>query len=97
METEDWLPVDGYGGAYHISNLGNVRSFQGRQAFMMRLSTTPHGAHVVKLYQYGFGTTHRVSKLVWQAFRGKPAPALFHRDGNLKNNALSNLTTERNV
>ena len=95
--TEEWRDIPGYNGAYQASNLGRVQSSKGRQPTLMKLTTTPMGVQLVKLYLHGFGTTFRVSNLVWLAFRGKPVPALFHKDRNQANNSLDNLTTERTI
>ena len=95
--TEEWRDIEGYAGDYQASNFGQIKSMKGRKPTLMKQTTTPQGAQIVKLYQYGFGTTQRVAKLVWLAFHGKPVPAVFHKDRDLKNNALSNLTIERTV
>lgn len=95
--TEEWRDVAGYNGSYQVSNLGNVHSLVGRKPKPLRLVKTPQGHFVVKLYMHGFGSTYRVHVLVWLAFVGSRPAYIYHADGDLSNNAVTNLVKERKV
>lgn len=94
---EIWKPIPGYVGYYEVSNYGNVRSVNKRSPRTLVPAKTPHGHSIVKLYLYGFGTTKRVHNLVWSVFMSAEPIAVYHKDGNLSNNRLENLTTERSI
>lgn len=99
--SEEFLPVQGYGGAYEVSNLGRVRStdryrsdddypLTGR---MMRQVNTGDGRKGVTLYIDGLGTRYLVHRLVLTTFVG-PCPEgseACHGDGDPTNNRLDNL------
>lgn len=92
---EEWRLIPGYDGRYEISNYGKVRNISKRHPRELKPVVTPHGHYVVKLYLFGFGTTKRLHVLVWTIFIGGDPIAVYHRDNDLANNRLDNLTVER--
>jgi len=94
---EEWRVVPGYLGRYEVSNFGQVRSVGGRKPTVLKQVPSGHGHMVVKLYLHGFGSTRRVHTLVWSLFHTGLFTAVYHKDGNLLNNRLDNLTLEREV
>ena len=93
--TETWLPVKGYKGLYEVSDAGHVRSLHDGEARLLKHTTTPLGHKVVKLYLFGYGTTHRVHALVWDAFKKSKRHCVYHKDRDQANVSLNNLTSER--
>lgn len=96
--VEVWKPVVGYEGWYEISDFGHVRScdrslvdtFDRSQSFEGQLRR-PSG-YSIYLCKQGRQTRHRVDDLVWEAFTGKkPSARLTHRNGDVKDNRLTNL------
>lgn len=87
MET--WVNVDGYGGKYEVSNLGNVRT-----GTTILKTTLNYGYRQVGLWLDGKRVTRRVHRLVAVAFIG-PSPTaehvINHKDGVRSNNLPSNL------
>lgn len=86
--VETWLQIDGHPD-YEVSSWGRVR----RGARVLRPNAG--GRYLfVSLSTNGIATTHRVHKLVINAFIG-PAPFLdalaAHNDGDTSNNRASNL------
>ena len=102
--SERWLPVDEYGGAYEVSNLGRVRSVDrtrlGRNGFPQPIRGRVLNAHrnvggyqQVRLSLNGKKHGHYVHRLVMAAFVG-PCPLgheVDHIDNKPANNTLSNL------
>ena len=97
---EVWKPIDGYKNIYEVSNLGNVRNldridFAGRHLKGKLFSTNAKcGDYVtVRLTQMGITQTHRIHRLVAEAFIPNPnnLPEVNHIDGNKQNNRVENL------
>lgn len=103
MSDERWLPVVGHEGRYEVSDLGRVRSVSfsyrngngGLVTTRSSIKKTGRGKYaVVGLSNVARAHIRRlVHQLVLEAFVG-PKPAGWHgrhKDGNPRNNALSNL------
>jgi hypothetical protein len=107
-DIETWLPISGYEGIYEVSSLGRVRSLPriftrkmpdgSSQSWLTKLKVlrpgTRRGYRYVCLYRDGGKLTHRVHRLVIQAFGGPPpSPDAMccHGDGNRGHNAPRNL------
>lgn len=102
--NEVWLPVQGYEGAYEVSNLGRVRS-------LVRTIVQPAKNGSVATHTYGgkvlspvkqsngyltvnlCGRLHTVHRIVARAFVSNPddMPQVNHIDGNKANNHADNL------
>ena len=100
QDTEIFLPIKGYEGIYEISNQGRVKSLdridcrgQRRGKIIMRLSNDSDGYQIVSLAKERKKLTHKVHRLVAQAFippiDGKNQ--INHLDGDKKNNHVKNL------
>ena len=98
--TEQWKPVTGYEGQYRVSDTGLVagvtrklvdgRTYKGR---MLRPSGRKEGHTHVVLSHGAEKRTYQVARLVYTAFVG-PIPTnhrVFFKDGDPKNNHVSNL------
>ena len=100
---ETWLPVEGFGGFYEVSNLGRVRSYHGmggprrKEGRILRPGATVRGYLFVCLRNgHKVGRNEFVHRLVALAFLGKPPssleyPTVNHKDLDRTNNAVSNL------
>lgn len=92
-EKEIWLPVDGFGDRYFISNYGRVKSNTIRSR-MRKPHITPNGYESHRLYyktnDYKVFSGHR---LVALHFIPNPEnlKEVNHKDGNKRNNHVSNL------
>ena len=105
MGTQEvWKPVEGYEGLYEVSNLGNVRSldryvnhWQGgkclKRGKLLAFGYNAGGYRLVKLCDNGRERTHKVHRLVAQAFIPNPEnlPWVNHKDENPANNTSVNL------
>lgn len=90
VTKEQWRDVVGYEGLYKVSDLGKVFG----RCKILRPGTERSGHQYVILCKYGTpNKTAKIHRLVLEAFVG-PCPEkceCAHRDGNPKNNKLSNL------
>ena len=91
---EEWKYIAGYGNLYQVSNLGRVRSFQPRwkKPRMIKPSIDNGGYQILTLV--GVDGTHHtktVHRLVAGEFLEIPPLDVNHKDGNKRNNRLSNL------
>ena len=101
---EIWKDIEGYEGAYQVSNLGNVRSLNYNNTGKvknLKKQVTKRGRYVVGLSINGKSKTLSVSRLVAHAFIPNPNnnPQINHIDYNPKNNNVNNLewcTNEEN-
>ena len=91
-----WMPVKGYGEKYEVSNEGRVRSLNYNktgEVKVMKAKKDKNGYLLVNLWKDGKTKTHKVHRLVWEAFRGAIPEGLVinHLDEVKTNNCLSNL------
>ena len=93
MDTKEiWKDIEGYDGAYQISNYGNVKSVE-RKAYnpavlgsgeyrtvpeLIRKHNIMKGYHCITLIKDGVKKSYRIAKLVMQAF-GTPQPSDNHQ------------------
>lgn len=102
--VELWFDVKGYEFYYKVSNLGNIARCEGRGR-KRRIKPKFHkstGYFVVNLSMRGKTKTHRVHRLVAEAFLDpiEGSNQVNHIDGNGLNNEVSNLewvTASENV
>lgn len=88
---EIWKDIEGYEGVYHVSNLGRAkRVTTGR---ILKSGKDRGGYLQVDLCKNGKHKTHRIHRLVAQAFIPNPEnkPEVNHIDENKTNNMVSNL------
>lgn len=93
---EEWRAIEGYEGKYEVSNTGKVRNLnyrnQGRTREFKK-SLNDWGYEFVHIYSNGHTKKHMVNVLVARAFIPNPEnkPQVNHKDGNKRNNCVSNL------
>lgn len=93
---EIWKDIEGYYGLYQVSNLGNVKSLcqnNMKNNPIMKLCLDKCGYNVITLRNKGKKKTHKVHRLVAQAFIDNPnnLPFVNHKDEVKTNNVSSNL------
>ncbi|PIB80533.1 hypothetical protein CQY23_03060 [Mycobacterium celatum] len=91
--TDRWLPVVGYEGFYEVSSDGRVRSLK-RRFRILKQAVHPRGGYrQVTLAKNGHHRTHKVHRLVLEAFVGRCPPGFVgcHNDGDTSNNRADNL------
>lgn len=91
-QAETWKPIHEYNGKYEVSSKGNVRT--NYYDIPKDIALIPrHEYLMVSLYKEGKNKTHRVHRLVAQAFIPNPGnlPVVNHKDGNKHNNNVNNL------
>lgn len=95
---EEWKDIKGFEGAYMISNKGNVMSLprhgtKVNVTILRKISMTHDGYAKVRLLYNGKDETHRVHRLVAEAFIPNPEgkETVNHIDGNKVNNNVCNL------
>ena len=102
---EEWRSIKGYGGVYEVSNQGNVRSITRRykakdcprgkllEGKTMKTELTPNGYIQVILRGEGKSYSHRVHRLVAEAFIPNPdkKPHVNHINGMRTDNRVENL------
>lgn len=106
QESEEvWKPVVGYEGLYEVSNKGRIKSLkrstvtkegwvQNVHGGICKQKDTRDGYKEVTLFKNGKPKSIRTHRLVAFAFLGKPTDdrtEVNHKDGNKKNNSVSNL------
>ena len=94
MSVEIWKPIAGYELLYEVSNLGRVKSLKRNTTVggIMKLQIN-RGYVQVSLCKQGRHCTKKLHRLVAEAFLPNPyaKPEVNHKDGNKKNNRVSNL------
>lgn len=98
---EVWKDVVGYEGLYQVSNIGNVYSCRQMKS-LHPANSYSNGYSLVLLYKDGTRKMKGVHRLVAEAFIPNPnnLPIVDHKDGNKRNNCISNLewvTQKENV
>ena len=95
---EHWKPIPRYRGKYEVSDLGRVRSFKrvGRmqnKPRIMRMNVTGEGYNYVQLRRDGRTWSHKVARLVADAFISNPLslPIVNHIDAVRTNDMVNNL------
>lgn len=94
---EEWKDVKGFEGLYQVSNLGRVKSLDGksnhRGEIILKPITDKYGYYRVHLYKNAKLKTALIHRLVTQAFIPNPddLPCVNHKDENKLNNNVSNL------
>ena len=101
--VEVWKSIMGYEGLYEVSNLGRVRSldreivrYNGthiKRGKMKAICNISNGYKGVNLCKDGKQKTHKVHRLVAQAFLPNPnnLPQVNHKDEDKTNNRVDNL------
>src|SRR3990167_6406746 len=103
-QTETWKDIEGYEGLYQVSDLGNIKSLF-RINYRKDGSKNPVKERVLKtgLAKSGYLTvslskdyiakSYAAHRLVLSTFKSNPdcKPTVNHKDGDKKNNNLSNL------
>ena len=89
---EEWRPVVGYEALYHVSDLGRIRSYHGRVAFL-KPKALKYGYLSVNLCASSKKWTRCVHRIVGDAFLGQRPIGMVtrHLDGDTHNNRASNL------
>lgn len=105
MENEIWKPVENYEGLYEVSNLGRIKSLErtvwnkGRGYYKTVPERTLKGVSdkdsylVVYLCKNGKSKTHKVHRLVAEAFIPNPnnLPLINHKNEDKTDNKVENL------
>lgn len=105
ISEEEWKDIEGYEGLYQISNLGKVKSLEKKWYLPRggwfiraeRLKTTQssnrNGRNIVLLFKDSKHKNFRISVLVLEHFHSKRPIGMecCHKDGNDKNDIISNL------
>lgn len=86
---EIWADIEGYDGKYQVSSWGRVRGARG----IMKPYENHKGYLKIGLIKDGVREKHRVNRLVAKAFipNLRNYPEVNHKDGNKKNNSVTNL------
>jgi hypothetical protein len=103
---EEWKDVVGYKGIYEVSNLGNVRTCEGKVTYTNRHGVRHWNQRVLKpredkrskalsvsLWKNGSCRTYLIHRLVAMSFIPNPnnLETVNHKDGNRHNNHVDNL------
>lgn len=98
-----WKPIEDYEGLYEVSNFGNVRSLDrkvsgrwgitNRKGKILNLVKDKDGYLIVTLCKKGKQKTHKIHRLVANAFLDNPYDyeCINHKDENPTNNHFENL------
>lgn len=91
---EIWKDIEGYGGAYAVSNMGRVYSYKSRKYLTQGATGWSNGGYrCVCLFKDGKQKQKYVHRLVAEAFVPNPdnKPEVNHIDQNNQNNHADNL------
>lgn len=93
MNEEKWVPVEGYGNKYEVSNLGRIKSYHKKKPKILLIHYNTSGYPYVNLY---YNKTHKaemIHRLVAKAFIPNPKGynIVMHLDDNKTNNNADNL------
>lgn len=90
---EEWKNINGYEGRYLISNMGKVASFLRGDVKLIKTGFTKYGYEKVTLHNETKRKTFLIHRLVALQFIPliEDKNYVNHKDGNKKNNTLSNL------
>lgn len=95
---ESWEPIFRYEGKYEVSNLGRVRSFKRigktqNKPRILKPNLRGEGYHYIQLRRKGRTFTHKIARLVADAFIPNPLslPIVNHRDARHTNDRADNL------
>lgn len=92
---EKWKPIEGYEGLYEVSDWGDVKSLNYNHTGKEKILSVGlcWGYHIVGLCKDGISKTHKVHRLVAQAFIPNPdnLPCVNHKDEVRSNNHVGNL------
>lgn len=93
---EIWADIDGYSGLYQVSNIGRIKSLGGKSnhnSEMIMKQQEILGYMSVTLTKDSVQKMYKVHRLVANAFidNSDSKPQVNHKDGNKKNNIVSNL------
>ena len=94
LENEKWKDIEGYDGAYQVSDLGRVRSRKSGEWRVIKPINNGKGYLVVNLCKYGIMKTYRVHRLVASAFipnNDESKTLINHIDECKQNNRVSNI------
>ena len=94
LSHEQWRDIDGYDGAYQVSDLGRVRSHKSGEWKVMRARKDRGGYLRLSLFKDGKHKRFSVHRLVAQAFiynDDETKISINHRDECKQNNRVSNL------
>lgn len=105
MDEEVWKWVPGYEGHYAVSNQGRVRSHKDQTEVtgatvmpqrVLKQRLNSNGRPCVNLHMDGEKKTHRVHRLVLEAFTGPPPSGMeaSHLNGDPTDNRFENLMWE---
>ena len=81
MDTEKWMPVDGYGYKYEVSNLGRIKSYHKKKPKILLINYNTQGYPYVNLH---YNKTHKaemIHRLVVNAFVPNPMPEEWKKKG----------------
>ena len=96
MDIEHWRPIDGFSGAYQVSDMGNVRSMDylhtGRIQNLAPAKSS-NGYLSVMLFRDGKSKRHSVHALVAKAFvkNKSDGTEVNHKNGDKMDNRAQNL------
>jgi len=93
MEKEIFKDIKGFEGLYQISNLGNVKSFKGKEPRLLKPRLNCMGYYHVTLSNSTSARDHNIHRLIGLHFIPNPQnkAEVNHIDGNRGNYNISNL------